>query len=355
MHGVTEIMAGLLRRVHTGQVRSLMTLSAFATRANCLIRQEHRKRFWLTTPIFLGGVIVYAVGRFAIRANDTASILLILAGFLLVSGVALYWWYSRIRSHLQEYKRTALWISWWTAIFGGAVVAVGILVGVGRPASGAALSGLGFTILLLVAPSAYFVLSSVRALRVQSVTKVVAIATLLGFFVLCLPAAVILLITDEHPNYWLGPQTNSPIEGFLLFSIPFLLVLIPVEVAYSLTWDRASNEARSGLPTLLANLATMTTCVYVFTLHYLGGPLRATPFSKLAVALLSTIVLLRPFYKEIAEQCWKLGPLDMLKLSQWRKAQWSALHETFKALSLEVTEDDAPDERVEREIAGNDG
>jgi hypothetical protein len=350
-----KIMTSAMDSGQTEGVIPLMRPRALATRMSRLIRHPCAQHPRLTGLVALVGVIVYAIGRFALPASRPANTLVILAGFLLVFGAGIFWWKSRIRKNPDEYRQSALWTSWWAAIAGGIIVAAGIIIEVSRPTSGAALSGFGFFILLLVAPCMYLLVSRIPVLRVQGVTRMLAIATLLGCFILCFPATIILLVTDEPPVDWIGPQTSSPIEGLLIFSVPFLLVLVPLELAYSQSWNSASNEIRGSLPPLLANLATATTCLYVITLHYLSGPLKGTSISKLAVAILSVVVLLRPFYKAIAEQCWRLGPIDTLTLSEWRKTQWSTLCETFQVFFREGTAHDSAGKQTGAETAQGSG
>jgi hypothetical protein len=98
------------------------------------------------------------------------------------------------------------------------------------------------------------------------------------------------------------------------------------------TWKRATKETKEDLPIFLADLASAATILYAVTLHFLSGPLRNTSGDKLAVAVLSVVVLLRPFYRSIAEQCLKEGPAKALTLYQWRKAQWSVLRAVWQLI-----------------------
>jgi hypothetical protein len=144
-------------------------------------------------------------------------------------------------------------------------------------------------------------------LGVKGTANSLALAILVGGFVLAFSASVVLLITGDPPAYWIGPQTNSPVESLLIVSVPFLLVLCPMEISASHAWKRATKETKESLPKSLADLAAVATILYAVTLRFLNGPLKNTPGDKLAVAILSVVVLLRPFYRSIAEQCLKEG------------------------------------------------
>jgi hypothetical protein len=267
---------------------------------------------------------------------------MILAGFLLVFGGLLFSLRPRIRKIPQKERGNAPWAAWWAAATGVLIVAVGIIVEiVGAHSTGKSIGVAGFYILIGGSAGAYIVTQIVD----EAGGKRVLTSTVLmfGFFAL-FPSSFVLLITGQWPAYWLGPQTSSRTEVLVLILVPSLLVIVPQVVSVRRTWESASKEVRAGLPAMLANLAATATCIYAVALHFASGPVKAVPLDRLVVAILSIIVILRPFYKAIAEECWKSGPAKTLLLHDWRRAQLPILREIRLAVWKVAAVSDVPDD-----------
>lgn len=285
------------------------------------------------------GLVIYAIGRILVPADQPVGAPLRLAGFLLALGGLLLWGKSRIRRTQQKDRRSALWAAWWTAATGGLiVVGAAILLAVGRPL-GTLIAGVGILVLAVGPLCAYLFVSLAPASRTFGAAGFTQTVFLLAVFGLELPASIILLIAGEPPAYWVGPQTNSPIETILEVAIPYLLILPPRLVS---PWKSAPKDIRENLPTLLADLATGLTILYVLSLHWLGGSLKTIPLDKLAVAIVFVVALLRPVYKVVVVQCWKSELLKTLTLYEWRQAQLKLVHKIREEISNGATVSDRP-------------
>lgn len=139
-----------------------------------------------------------------------------------------------------------------------------------------------------------------------------------------------------HMGY-LRTQLGYLAEG-PLFLVPVLLIALPeflrrqvecgpAPVASAMD-GQADGMARIKrlLPSWLATGAALSTGLYAFTLHFLGGPLAKLSLLQLLVAIAFAVALLVPPYRCIARACWERGIAEVFDPAHWRKA-WLKIKE----------------------------
>jgi hypothetical protein len=101
-----------------------------------------------------------------------------------------------------------------------------------------------------------------------------------------------------------------------LLGIPMLVVVIP---EFLRSKGRPWRDS-SPVPAWLAGFAAFLTAAYILTLHFGGGGLAEWHLGALSVAAFGTAVLLAPFYRVVANTCWKAGIAVVFDPVRW----WSA-------------------------------
>lgn len=145
-------------------------------------------------------------------------------------------------------------------------------------------------------------------------------------FCLGLPSIFVILVTSGesssgvfaafigrpgiYVDFWAIPEVIS------FFGIPTLVVLIPGHLHSK---DRPWRD-NSPVPAWLAGFAAVLTVVYILTLHFDNLGLADWPLGVLSVAAFGTAVLLAPFYRIVANACWKAGIAVVFDPVRW----WSA-------------------------------
>ena len=138
----------------------------------------------------------------------------------------------------------------------------------------------------------------------------------------------------RHMGYLgnLGTEWGFLAQGAPVFLVPVLLIALPevlrrqvecgpAPVARAMD-GQADGAARIKrlLPSWLAAAAALSTGLYAFTLHFLGGPLAKLSLLQLVVAIAFAVALLVPPYRCVARACWERGIAEVFDPAHWRKA-----------------------------------
>ena len=118
----------------------------------------------------------------------------------------------------------------------------------------------------------------------------------------------------------------SPLEIVCFFGIPTLMVFIPgLLKSKGRPW-----RDDSPVPAWLAGFAAVLTAVYILTLHFDNLGLAKWHLGALSVAAFATAVLLAPFYRIVANACWKAGIAEVFDPVRWWSAWLVAYREMTK-------------------------
>ncbi len=111
------------------------------------------------------------------------------------------------------------------------------------------------------------------------------------------------------------------LTGYVMAAAIWLLMGVPNQ-AYNIGLDK---KGQGSAQSLLVRLLTVTACIftgiYIGLLHYTA--LREIPIHQLAVGIIFTVVLLAPYYKSLAQACWRRGVPGFLKLDEDVERPWS--------------------------------
>lgn len=160
-------------------------------------------------------------------------------------------------------------------------------------------------------------------------------------FCLGLPSVFVVLATA-------GESSNGIFAGFIgrpgiyvdfwgipevlcFFGIPTLVVLIPNNFhSKSRPWRDSSP-----VPAWLAGFAAVLTVIYILTLHFDNLGLADWHLGALSVAAFGTAVLLAPFYRIVANACWKAGIEVVFDPVRW----WSAWCKAYREMKGSTGDD----------------
>lgn len=135
-----------------------------------------------------------------------------------------------------------------------------------------------------------------------------------------------------YVDFWGAP------ELLCFFGIPTLVVLIPARLhSKELPWRDSST-----VPAWLAGFAAVLTVVYILTLHFDNLGLADWHLGALSVASFGTAVLLAPFYRAVANACWKSGIAVVFDPVRWWSAWCKARREMKGIAGGEVSTADGP-------------
>jgi hypothetical protein len=109
----------------------------------------------------------------------------------------------------------------------------------------------------------------------------------------------------------------QPLLLLCFLGIPGLLIVVPARM-------RANCQAwreDSGVSGWLAGLGAVVAAGYLFVLHFLDDLLPKSGLVTLSVAAFGIAVLVAPFFKAIANSCWRGGVTTVLDPVSWG-SQW---------------------------------
>lgn len=238
-------------------------------------------------------------------------------------------------------RLSLLW-AWLVGIVGGLSVTAGLAIYVvGAQGLGVTLFTVGLGIICLSVVVYGTVDSAVWLSRATSRTTTLLLTLLLIGFVFLFPPFVVFLATNGNAAVLpaSGNMGSKVFSILLLTLIPLFLIGLPEILHRTLSWDLASDLAKTLLPGWLAFATALATALYVLLLHFFSGPLVSVPIGPLCAALLAALALLTPFYKLIAAACWERGVMDIVHLTHWRISQCLMLSELRTAWRLRNTQD----------------
>lgn len=109
-----------------------------------------------------------------------------------------------------------------------------------------------------------------------------------------------------------------------LYALPGLLVIIPVNLRRTRPWPKASDLAKTLVPSWLAASAAAATFGYLFAQHWFGGPLAGLSVWTVLVGGMAVAALLAPGYQFMTRSFWEHGVEVVLDAGRWRES-WSAV------------------------------
>jgi hypothetical protein len=120
-----------------------------------------------------------------------------------------------------------------------------------------------------------------------------------------------------HLLLWNGPEVAC------LLAITYLVVFIP-EILHSngRTW-----RTGSPVPGWLAGFAAVAAAAAILVMHFGGGVLAKSHVDALCAAAFGVAALLVPFYRVVANKCWRDGVAVAFDPWQWWSAWRAAYHE----------------------------
>lgn len=108
-----------------------------------------------------------------------------------------------------------------------------------------------------------------------------------------------------------------PLLLLCLVAIPQLLIAVPASLRVKgLAWREDSL-----VPGWLAGFAAVVAAGYLFVLHFLGDLLPKSGLGTLFVAAFGVAVVVAPFFKTVANSCWRGGVMVVLDPALWW-SQW---------------------------------
>jgi hypothetical protein len=130
-----------------------------------------------------------------------------------------------------------------------------------------------------------------------------------------------------------GSPADSPAaylgSRLCLIGLASFLIIVPQVLRWHLPWKRA-KDARVTIPRWLAAFAAAATWLYVFLLHFEGGPLAGIAPAPLAVLAFGGAALFVPLYASTAKTFWRRGVENVMDPVGWLAA-WQRLREEFRS------------------------
>jgi hypothetical protein len=141
-------------------------------------------------------------------------------------------------------------------------------------------------------------------------------------------------LSSEHPERLVYTE-------MLLVAVTLMLVFWLPQVFFRIGLDPDGiGDAQGVLLGAIAWTAAIMTGVYVFLLHFDGGPFRGVSVGPLVTGIVFTVFLVAPAYKALARACWRSGMGGVVQPAfvreNWRKAL-TELGQALERASLEST------------------
>jgi hypothetical protein len=106
-------------------------------------------------------------------------------------------------------------------------------------------------------------------------------------------------------------------------------------------------DGKGGTQDLMVGLITAVCCIltaiFLLSMHFGGNQLRHVPFGQLVAATIFTVVVVAPYYKLLAQACWRKGVPGLLRINQkrWVSALADVRCAVSKADAERLAADDA--------------
>ena len=185
-----------------------------------------------------------------------------------------------------------------------------------------ALAGFLLMLVFLLVWLPYTLILFVRLLvNLTNRVTIIVIASLSVIYFLAFPPFLVFLATNGgssvsaafpvlDPRTWTHAGWFRSIELTFLLLPPMLLLVYPAWAHKWLPWKSTSRPTRNFITRVLATGALLSSGIFVFMLHFRGGPLSGVPSGPLAVGILFAVVLLAPYYRSIIRAFWKSTSID---------------------------------------------
>jgi hypothetical protein len=147
-------------------------------------------------------------------------------------------------------------------------------------------------------------------------------------------ALTALINPDQGLVSFRWPDLLEPLLLLCLVAIPGLLIVVPAHMrARPRTWREDSL-----VPGWLAGLAAVVAAGYLFVLHFLGDLLPKSDLVTMSVAAFGIAALVAPFFKAVANSCWRGGVTVVLDPASW----WSQWLIAFSEMRAKPDDTPAP-------------